>query len=65
MKTLRENGDQKKITTEDYLNFAKIFMQANLPDSANAYFNKAIQKELSRRFESAEEFQKELSEKFL
>jgi len=39
--------DPKKITPNDYLDFAKVFMPA-MPDSANAYFNKAIQKDTSK-----------------
>lgn len=40
--------DPKKIYPTDYLNYAKAFMMNSMGDSANFYFNKAIQADTSK-----------------
>ncbi len=42
------NQNPKKITTDDYLNFAWIFMQARKTDSADYYFNIATSSDSSK-----------------
>ncbi len=43
-----QNQNPKKITSDDYLDFAWIFMQARQADSANFYFNKALQSDSAK-----------------
>ena len=42
------NQNPKKITTDDYLNYAWIFMQARKTDSADFYFNTALKSDSSK-----------------
>lgn len=37
-----DKQDPKKIYPSDYISYGKMFLQNNMPDSANIYFNKAI-----------------------
>lgn len=43
-----EKYDPKKISNEDYIAFGQIFLQNSMPDSADAYFNKAVAMDTSK-----------------